>query len=262
MRLAESTSMPSPGGVIPTWPPILATRGQGGRSATHAHHAMHLVVCARGELRVRIGGGADEERVFGVLTAPDVPHAIDAEGAEVLLVFLDPESDAGASLRRTFEGPVRLLSARERDRLIDGADPAAIMRAGGVEWVRAALDALECASVAALRPVHPRVRRLLRLLSQLSPDADTSLDALATLAGLSPGRLMHVFTESVGIPVRPYMAWLRLQRAAGAISSGRSLSVAAHQAGFADAAHMSRTFRQMLGVAPSALRRHERRRSR
>jgi transcriptional regulator GlxA family with amidase domain len=65
---------------------------------------------------------------------------------------------------------------------------------------------------------------------------------------------MHVFTTSVGTPLRPYLAWLRVQRAAMAIISGNSLTDAAHTAGFSDAAHMSRTFTRMLGIAPSLLR--------
>ena len=66
---------------------------------------------------------------------------------------------------------------------------------------------------------------------------------------------MHAFTESVGIPLRPYVRWLRLQRAATAIVTGTPLSLAAAEAGFSDAAHMSRTFKQMFGMTPSALQR-------
>jgi AraC-like DNA-binding protein len=104
------------------------------------------------------------------------------------------------------------------------------------------------------RRVHPRVRKLLRHLSTLPVTADTSLEALATEVGLSPGRLMHVFTESVGIPLRPYLGWLRLQRAAAAIVGGVPLSQAAAMAGFVDAAHMTRSFRAMFGATPSSLR--------
>src|SRR5690606_10289226 len=102
--------------------------------------------------------------------------------------------------------------------------------------------------------VHPRVRKLLRALRELPPDADLSLEAFARDVGLSPSRLMHVFTESLGIPLRPYLAWVRLQRAAAAIVSGVPLAQAALAAGFADSAHMSRAFRSMLGLPPSALR--------
>src|SRR5262249_19301692 len=37
---------PPPPGLL--WPPILATLGPGSRSTRHAHHAMHLIVCASG----------------------------------------------------------------------------------------------------------------------------------------------------------------------------------------------------------------------
>ena len=85
-------------------------------------------------------------------------------------------------------------------------------------------------------------------------ESDVSLAALAEAVGLSTSRLMHAFTKSVGIPLRPYVAWLRLQRAAAAIYSGASLTDAASASGFSDASHMSRTFHRMLGMGPSCLK--------
>jgi AraC-like DNA-binding protein len=64
---------------------------------------------------------------------------------------------------------------------------------------------------------------------------------------------MHVFTESVGVPIRPYVLWLRLQRAACDLMAGASITAAAQNAGFSDAAHLTRTFRRMLGTTPSDL---------
>jgi AraC-like DNA-binding protein len=64
---------------------------------------------------------------------------------------------------------------------------------------------------------------------------------------------MHVFTESVGNPLRRYLLWLRVQRAAGAIVAGRSATDAAQIAGFADASHLTRTFRRTLGMTPRDL---------
>jgi AraC-like DNA-binding protein len=42
-----------------------------------------------------------------------------------------------------------------------------------------------------------------------------------------------------------------------AIASERTISAAAHAADFADAAHLTRTFYQMVGMAPSVLMRGE-----
>jgi AraC-like DNA-binding protein len=211
---------------------------------------MHFVIAADGELAIRAGGA--RLRAPGVVTAPDVEHAIDADGRDVLLVFIDPESDAGAALGAALDGPFRALDAAARAALFT-RDAMALMRGGGDAWVRAAVMRLDIAAPPSRPPLHPRVRRVLRHLRALPPGGDTSLAALAEVAQLSPGRLMHSFTASIGIPLRPYLAWLRLQRAAGEITRGTPLSQAAAASGFSDAAHMTRTFRRMLGMAPSML---------
>jgi AraC-like DNA-binding protein len=69
---------------------------------------------------------------------------------------------------------------------------------------------------------------------------------------------MHAFTESVGVPLRPYILWLRLQRAACDLIHGATATEAAHSAGFSDAAHLTRTFRRMFGVTPTELALHKR----
>lgn len=247
MRIAR---LPPSIAATPGWPPLLATQGAGARSSPHAHHAMHFIVAADGELEVCAGSTI---RVPGVVTAPDVRHAIDADGRDILLVFIDPESDAGSALAAALDGPVRALDAAARAALYT-RDAMALMQGDGDRWVRTAVAALGVATPAPRPPLHPRVRRVLRHLRTLPSEADTSLAALADVAQLSPGRLMHAFTASVGIPLRPYLAWLRLQRAAAEITRGTPLSMAAAASGFSDAAHMSRTFRRMLGMAPSMLR--------
>jgi AraC-like DNA-binding protein len=153
-----------------------------------------------------------------------------------------------------FHGPMRLIDSAERAALLHAADPVAFVRDGAGEWSRSAARILGLSPSDLRRAIHPRVRKLLALLQDGTFEGVVSLDALAEAVGLSPSRLMHVFTESVGIPLRPYLSWLRLQRAATAIISGASLTEAAHAAGFADAAHMSRSFKRTLGVAPSLLR--------
>jgi AraC-like DNA-binding protein len=210
---------------------------------------MHLVVALEGQLQVKLG--SQWTAAAGVLTSSGVPHALDGSAGRVLLVFLDPQSAVGAALQQTYAPPARLLTGKERDALASW-DPMRVMLDSG-EWIRHAVEVLGGSALPAQRAVHPKVRKVLRRLRELRPDDDLSLAALAAEARLSPSRLMHTFTESVGIPLRPYIAWLKLQRAAAGIVGGMMLGEAAHAAGFADAAHMSRTFRQMFGVTPSSM---------
>jgi AraC-like DNA-binding protein len=215
---------------------------------------MHVVVGLDGDLAFREGARGPLRHAPALVTAPDVVHAIDGTGRETLLVFVDPESDHGATLRARVSG-VRALDASTRDALLAaGDDPMRIMTGGGVAWTSNAAAVIAGGATREVRRTHPRVRALLRALRDLPVDADMSLEALARRVGLSPSRLMHAFTTSIGTPLRPYLAWLRLQRAAAAIVGGATLVTAAHDAGFSDAAHMTRTFRRMFGVTPSSLR--------
>jgi AraC-like DNA-binding protein len=210
---------------------------------------MHVVIACEGVLRFRVG--ARWQRAAGIVTPPDVAHEIDASGRDVMLVFVDPESRAGAVLASALGGRVRAISEAERDAIDLRAAPEALMRLGAERWLDRSIAALGLAPPARAKRMHPRVRAALGVLAR---DSSASLEALAGEVGLSPSRLMHAFTESVGIPLRPYVAWLRLQRAAGEIVRGRPLTEAAATAGYADAAHMTRSFRAMLGMTPSMLR--------
>ena len=246
------TTLPRRSPAVP-WPAILAVRGPGFRSELHSHHSLHFVLAMDGELRVRSSARARWSSVAGVLTAPNAPHAIDSDGVEVMLLFFDPHSEAGATLHAALASAVRCLSEEERTEIVRQPVPATT--SGAEEWVRAAARTLHLPVPPVRRAIHPTVRRLLALLRAGGVDEEASLETLAQVVGLSPSRLMHVFTTSMGIPLRPYLAWLRVQRAAVAIVNGETLTDAAQVASFSDAPHMSRTFRRMLGARPSQLRR-------
>jgi transcriptional regulator GlxA family with amidase domain len=216
---------------------------------------MHLVLALDGLLRVRTSPRGRWAKAAGVLTSPDSPHAIDGRGVEMLVIFFDPESEVGTAFWPAMQAPLRLVSKAERAELVRGVeDFRSLGSADAARWAQRAATTLGLTPRVTTRRLHPGVRRLLARLRTSGVDEDSSLEGLAEAVGLSPGRLMHVFTESVGIALRPYLSWLRVQRAACAILGGTSLTEAAHLAGFADASHMGRTFKRRLGFVPSTLR--------
>lgn len=233
------------------WPAAMIVWGPGFRSSAHRHHCVQLVMTLRGSLRVR-GESGPWTKCGAVLVRPDATHEIDTLGNDVLIGFIDAESEIGPALSERISGDLACVSADEVTRwramlgpITDGARTE--------RW----LTACVLGRKRGLR-IHPRVRRVLTRLKQQQTLLDySSLKTLAGIAGLSPSRFLHVFTESVGVPVRPYLLWLRLQRAACDLMGGASVTSAAHRAGFSDAAHLTRTFRRMLGTTPSdiALRR-------
>ncbi len=242
-------------GVLRPWPAVLITWGPGGVTRLHAHHCWHLIVGLDADLSVTTRADGPPRRAGALITAPDTPHAVDATGTRALIVFVEPESDAGDRLLAGHgRGSVHLFGGPDADRLRATLSPE---RASLADPEAAVARALSLGGEAVVPPPgrHPGVRRVLRYLREAPPETDTSLNALAEVARLSPGRFMHAFTETVGIPLRPYLRWLKLERAGAALAAGASLGDAAYGAGFADAAHMSRTFRRMFGVPPSKVRR-------
>lgn len=224
------------------WPSLVGVWGPGGASAPHTHHAMHLIVALSGELRL------SGRPCAGGFVPAEVRHDVDARGVEVLTVFAEPESAEGAALSAAAGPGETILTAAERDRLV----PLAVRQSPTPEAVSVWLRAL--AAPAGRPPMHPRVRRVLRDLRAGPLDRErTSAAALAASAGLSESRFLHVFRESTGTPLRRYLMWLRLQRAAPLIMSRATLTEAAFAAGFSDAAHMTRTFKRLFGVTPSVL---------
>jgi AraC-like DNA-binding protein len=97
--------------------------------------------------------------------------------------------------------------------------------------------------------------RILRATSYIKRHLDSSLtlEDVAGEAYLSPSRFRHLFVEQTGMALRPYILWRRFVRVWELRAGGESLSTAAHRAGFADAAHLTRTSRRMFGFPPSAL---------
>ncbi|MDF5812678.1 helix-turn-helix domain-containing protein [Pseudomonas aeruginosa] len=83
-------------------------------------------------------------------------------------------------------------------------------------------------------------------LRQLLEDApgEPEAERLARSASLSLSQLERLFAVQVGLSVRRLVLWRRLYLAL----QGRSLAEAAHHAGFADAAHLSRSVRSLLGI--------------
>ena len=83
------------------------------------------------------------------------------------------------------------------------------------------------------------------------PMARMSQAELATRLGLERTQALRLFKDSTGTTFRQFKRWTGLQHAARLIVAGALVRTAAMDAGFADTAHLTRTFKHCFGLTPS-----------
>ncbi len=65
---------------------------------------------------------------------------------------------------------------------------------------------------------------------------------------ISESRLIHLFKQQVGIPIRKYILWLQLVKALQYSLKNNNITQAAIAAGFSDAPHFNKTLKRMFGL--------------
>ena len=225
--------------------------GISGLNATdfHSHHAIQITVSLGGTFELR----TTTQSVIGpAIVAADASHLFEAEG-RIALLFVEPESQPGRAIAKTLLGKAALAQLPEPPiaDLVARLAKTSLGENQALEEIGHELVA-RLAGIDSAAPLDARVRRMIdHALSHM--DRPVSLSAAAKVAGLSPSRARHLFVEQTGLAFRTYLLWLRITRAVGLFSGGHSLTEAAHEAGFSDSAHFSRTFRRMFGLPAAAL---------
>lgn len=219
----------------------------------HTHHAIQITFQLRGWFEIRAG----ERKLTGPVSAvgSDVSHSFRASGA-VAFLFIAPESSVGAALSKLLfvQSPVTNISggplAAALDRLRDQFETG-----GSEDEIRILGQRICNALLSAELPALPD-KRVLAMIDfvRANLENDITLTSAARCISLSSERARHLFVAQTGLPFKSYVLWLRIERAVALYAAGSSLTQAAHEAGFADSAHFSRTFRRTFGLPATHLR--------
>lgn len=222
----------------------------------HAHYAIQIAFGPEPGIRFRPSDKVEWTEYDAVVISSRQPHTMDATVVTYdAVLFVEPETREGRALSERYRASG--ITALSSDAL------AATHTALFETWLEHRNSpATEAAARAVIQQltggVEPAVvsdERILRGIAYINShlSAPLTLEEVAAEACLSPSRFRHLFVEETGTALRPYVLWRRFLRAWEIVLRGESLSAAAHGAGFADAAHLSRTSNRMFGFPPSAL---------
>lgn len=225
--------------------------GPGIDSSPHAHFAMQLTFGIDKPFRVRLGKEGAWTETRAALFAPNQAHQLDCRDSLLAHIFVElpqrqktlaSQVEAGYERQPAFAPVAAAIDAARHGALdIDAAEGAL------QQW-------LACALPSASTPAgyDERIGKALAWIAAHPAEACTGAQ-LAERVHLSESRFTHLFCQQTGLPLTRYLLWTRLLDAVAAVARGENMTQAAHRAGFADLAHMSRSFRATFGVVPSEL---------
>lgn len=221
----------------------------------HAHQAMQLVVAEIGEHRVR---SSEREAwtsyaIAGIPTRH--PHILDVTASPSgAVILIEPETREGRAIAQRFL-TLGIAEVGDPETRAIAAAMFSAWRAGDYAGTVLHTKALISALAAGVVPTVVTDPRIVSAVEYINArlDQTITLAAVASHVCLSPSRFRHLFSEQTGMGLRPYILWRRFLLTWDILMKGASLSDAAHAAGFADSAHLSRTSKRTFGFAPSAM---------
>jgi AraC-like DNA-binding protein len=102
---------------------------------------------------------------------------------------------------------------------------------------------------------HRQLAESVRAILVAEPGSPHRLKDLASMLGVSPSHLAHVFRAEVGLGLHQYLLQVRMALALDRLSDGASdLSRLAIDLGFVTHSHFSAVFRRCFGKPPSRVR--------
>lgn len=228
-----------------------------GRTQWHAHHAHQLALAPEGAFRFRSAPQGRWESFEGAVVSSHQGHEFELDGLAIAHLFVEPESRAGRALTNRF-GAATLSSLPPGESQLVARALFEVFRATParepmVEAATRAVASLCGATTEPDRTLDPRLARALVYL-RANVRRPIALRDVAAEVCLSESRFRHLFVAGTGSSFRAYLLWLRINLSIEAVMAGATWTEAAHEAGFADSAHLTRTHKRIFGIEPSAVR--------
>ena len=232
--------------------------GLAGTAALHESPAIKICISLESNFELRTSETEDRQNYTSAIIPAGTLHAIEGQGSKMAMFLLAPEGKLGQRLipATSENGIAKISDAALKDirPLLGNFETPEINGDEGEAIYREVIEKIAAKNTSENKNtfIDPRVSQSIEWI-RAGRENGISVKEIAAGVELSESRFSHLFTEHVRIPIRRYLLWLRLRDALHMLAGTGSLTETAHSAGFADSAHLTRTFRTALGITPSAL---------
>lgn len=231
---------------------LVISAGPGRENSSHRHFGAILTIAPETPVTL-VSRDAEPIVCRAALVAPNAWHHIDARNSRAVSVLIGADHPWFRYIKPVLNGEpiVQLdLAALEGhaipyDGLFEGTCDCG-------EAQRAAQGILQAFGGADAPPhqLDARIEEVLQILRGTVTDAPTP-DELGRRVGMSGYTLMRRFKAELGVRIREYVLWRRLMLALEMVDGRSTVAEIAQRTGFYDQAHLTRTARRMVELAPS-----------
>jgi AraC-like DNA-binding protein len=236
---------------IYVWDRLVFSIGPGRENTLHRHFG--AILTAAPDAPMTISEGASTLATQAALIAPNALHRIDGRESRVVTILVGPDHPWFCYIKPLLNGePVVALDVKRLegtsvfdDALVTGEASCATARQAAEQMLRAfgGTDV----------PPHRLDERIETVLELLHEDIarPPRLPEIGKRVGLSAFTLMRRFKRELGVRIGEYVLWRRMMTGLSHIDGRSSVADIAQLTGFYDQAHLARTVRRMVSLAPS-----------
>jgi len=222
--------------------------------SSHKHPMIQLIVSVNDPFLWKDTNG-NWKKKNALLVAPNQQHECNASGKKILIIGIDPESIFGQFVFNHYLLSEPLIDFPSSN--LENFNITTITRdIKNSNWKQLydRIKSLFKFTLAEL-PFKNRDQRIKNVLDFIADNIHTKIttEILMNVSYLSESRLLHLFKQEIGLPIRNYILWHRLQLAFKELTNGHSLTEVAYLTGFSDQSHLTRTFVKTIGATPSSL---------
>ena len=215
----------------------------------HQHYAVQLSICLNEVMKLTVDEVMDIKSSFYLNS--NIPHQLICPETQ-LTILINPISKIGYYLQHLHKSEMALqinekvfsaLSLLLRDYQIAGKNFETLC--SKIDLFFKGLEELFEEELGA------KDNRIIKAITYLDDNfaKQVSLEEVAKICFLSPSRLLHLFKEETQTTFRRYKLWNKLVKSLPSLKL-QSITSTAHQFGFTDSSHYTRTFKETFGITP------------
>ena len=202
----------------------------------HSHPAIEIVKAEKGTFTLEGPQGTRKGLVFAIIDA-NIEHTITAEHATLALLMVESNNNS-----------LKDFLGKKNVSLDDGLYLTSCLK--GADLLFSEIKTL-AQQKKLKQPSDKRIALCLKIIEENSLEYKHLIPTLTAKVFLSHSRLSHLFKAHIGISIKRYLVWSRLKVAILLfLKEPHNLTSIAHETGFFDQAHLSNSFKRLLGVSP------------